>query len=83
MTQVASKRRFFITTFILSVIVGYLNTLSPNEYSSMTIQVKHFRFREPFSRPYFPFKNFFIQPRGMPSSVAISIIAIDFDLGTI
>ena len=38
-------------------LVDYSNTSSPNEWSSMTIQVKNFRFRETFSRPYFPFNK--------------------------
>ena len=47
----------FKIAYFRSDIVGYLNTFGPNECSSMMIQVKNFRFRETFSRPYFPFKQ--------------------------
>ena len=46
-----------LRAFGQAFIVRYLNTLSPNEWSSMTMQVKIFRFKETFPRPYFPFKD--------------------------
>ena len=70
----------FQFAYFWSVIVGYLNTFSPNEWSSMTIQVKNFQFKETFSRPYFPFKWYFTRPEQFSSSLGFLSVCLSYFL---